>query len=170
MKNLILGTDWWTDCDDVVAVRLITRFMKEGKVNLLGVGINACMEYSVASLRGFLLADGIKDIPIGIDLAATDFGGNPPYQKRLAQQFCPDVRNEDALDAIAEKAIERAIGARGLRAIMEETMTEIMYEIPSDTAIQSVRVTKGCVLGTEKPLVIRDEAHPRPPLTGGAIT
>lgn len=100
MKNFILGTDWWTDCDDAVAVRLITRFLKEGKLNLLGIGINACMEYSVASLKGFLLAEGVTNVPIGIDLAATDFGRNPPYQKRLAQRFCPDVTNADAEDAV----------------------------------------------------------------------
>ena len=100
MKNIILGTDWWTDCDDVVALRLITRHIKEGKLNLLGIGINACMEYSVASLKGFLLADGISDIPIGIDLDATDFGGNPPYQKRLAEEWCPEISNQDADDAV----------------------------------------------------------------------
>ena len=49
MRKFILGTDWWTDCDDAVALRLITRAVKDGKVGLVGVGINACMEYSVAS-------------------------------------------------------------------------------------------------------------------------
>jgi hypothetical protein len=44
MRNLILGTDWWDDCDDCVAVRLLARYVRDGKVNLLGVGINACME------------------------------------------------------------------------------------------------------------------------------
>ena len=44
MRNMILGTDWWTDCDDAVAVRLVCRAVKEQKIRLLGVGINACME------------------------------------------------------------------------------------------------------------------------------
>lgn len=100
MKNLIFGTDWWTDCDDAVALRIISRYVKAGSVKLLGVGINACMAYSAASLKGFLLAEGIDNIPIGIDLEATDFGGNPPYQQRLAQQFCPNMKNEDAMDAV----------------------------------------------------------------------
>ena len=43
-----------------------------------------------------------------------------------------------ALEAVAEKAIERQIGARGLRAVMEETMTKIMYVIPSDLTIKKV--------------------------------
>jgi len=100
MRKIILGTDWWTDCDDAVALRLICRAIKEEKIQLLGVGINACMEYSVASLKGFLKAEGVEDIPIGIDLDAVDFGGNPPYQWRLAEAFCPSVRNTDAEDAV----------------------------------------------------------------------
>ena len=100
MRKIILGTDWWTDCDDVVAMRLVCRAVKEQKIQLLGVGINACMEYSVASLKGFLKAEGMENIPVGIDLDATDFGGNPPYQKRLAQAFCPGVCNSDAEDAV----------------------------------------------------------------------
>ena len=100
MRNFILGTDWWTDCDDAVALRVITRYIRAGKAKLLGVGINACMEYSVASLNGFLLADGITGIPIGIDLDATDYKGEPPYQKRLAEKFDPKGSNDDAEDAV----------------------------------------------------------------------
>ena len=101
MRKFILGTDWWSDCDDAVALRLLTRFIKDGKIDLLGVGINACMECSVASLKGFLRADGIENIPIGIDKNATDFGGIPTYQAHLAGRFCPDVTNGDAADAVA---------------------------------------------------------------------
>lgn len=100
MRTFILGTDWWTDCDDAVALRILTRFIKDKKIQLLGIGINGSMEYSVASLKGFLRAEGIENIPIGIDLDATDFGGNPPYQKRLAQDYAPDLTNRDATDAV----------------------------------------------------------------------
>ena len=100
MRSFILGTDWWTDCDDAAAVRLLTRFAKAEKIKLLGVGINACMEYSVASLVGFLRADGLGNVPVGIDLDATDFSGNPPYQKRLALNYAPDVCNTDAPNAV----------------------------------------------------------------------
>lgn len=96
----MLGTDWWTDCDDVIALRLISRAVKAGEAELLGIGINASMEYSVASLKGFLAYEGLSGVPIGIDLKATDFGGNPPYQKRLAEDFCPDVQNSEAEDAV----------------------------------------------------------------------
>ena len=100
MRNFILGTDWWTDCDDVVAMRLLTHFIKKGDICLKGIGINGCMEHSVQSLEGFLNCDGIKDIPIGIDLDATDFGGRPPYQERLAQ-YCKKYKsNNDADNAV----------------------------------------------------------------------
>lgn len=53
---------------------------------------------------------------------------------------------EDALDAIAEKAIDRKTGARGLRAIMEETMGDIMFEVPSEKNVTKVVVTKDTVM------------------------
>jgi hypothetical protein len=73
--------------------------VKEDKIKLLGIVINACMEHSVASVRAFLEADGLDDIELGIDLSATEFGGKPPYQKHLAER-CPDVTNNDADDAV----------------------------------------------------------------------
>lgn len=100
MRDFILGTDWWTDCDDAVAVRLLARAVRRGEVGLLGVGINACMADSVASMDGFLRKEGLADIPLGIDLAGTDFGGQPPYQKRLAQYARRYRQNEEAEDAV----------------------------------------------------------------------
>ena len=100
MKQFILGTDWWTDCDDAVALRLLAKAVKEDEIQLLGIGINGCMPYSVASLVGFLRWEGVEGIPVGIDLSATDFGGNPPYQKRLAENFAPKVTNADAEDPV----------------------------------------------------------------------
>jgi len=100
MRKFILGTDWWTDCDDVVAARVLSRFIKQNKIELLGVGINACMEYSVSSLDGFFQNEGLTDIPLAIDLEATDYGGNPPYQKRLADYAVKYKCNEDAEDAV----------------------------------------------------------------------
>ena len=100
MRQILLGTDWWTDCDDAVALRLISRSVAREEIRLLGIGLNACMEDSVASLVGFLRADGVDGIPVGIDLAGNDFGGCPPYQRRLASEYAPDVSNGDAEDAV----------------------------------------------------------------------
>ena len=49
MRSFILGTDWWTDCDDVVALRLLARAHKAKEIELLGIILNGCMEYSVTS-------------------------------------------------------------------------------------------------------------------------
>ena len=62
----------------------------------------------------------------------------------------------EALEAVADKAIERNIGARGLRAVMEGMLTEIMYEIPSDPTIEKAVITKECVDGTGKPELTRN--------------
>lgn len=100
MRSFILGTDWWTDCDDIIALRILARAHKAGKINLKGIGINACMEYSVASVEGFLNSEEVYDIPLGIDLEATDFGGNPPYQKGLSELSSKYKTNADALNAV----------------------------------------------------------------------
>ncbi len=72
---------------------------------------------------------------------------------------------DEALHKIAKKAIDRQIGARGLRAIMEKIMTNIMFAIPSDLTIRKVTITPGCVEGGE-PEILRDPAHPREKLGG----
>src|SRR5215475_6531634 len=63
---------------------------------------------------------------------------------------------EDALRAIAEEAHRRKSGARGLRAIVEEVMLDVMYEIPSLTGVQECVVTREVVVNRERPQLIRD--------------
>ena len=69
-----------------------------------------------------------------------------------------------ALEAIAQKAVERQIGARGLRAILEETMTKIMYVIPSDLTIKKVVITPETLDG-KQPKILRDKTNPREKLS-----
>ncbi|MBO4940668.1 MAG: ATP-dependent Clp protease ATP-binding subunit ClpX [Clostridia bacterium] len=64
---------------------------------------------------------------------------------------------DEAVDAVAEKAIKRNTGARGLRTILEDIMQDIMFEIPSDSAIKKVTVTKECVTEKAAPLTEREE-------------
>ncbi len=64
----------------------------------------------------------------------------------------------EAIDAIAEKALERKTGARGLRSIMEDIMMDVMYEIPSDETIESCVITKEAVEGTSQPFIVHREA------------
>ena len=100
MKKFILGTDWWTDCDDAVAIRILARYIKEEKIDLLGIALNACMEDSVASLRAFTELEGIGSVPIGVDLEAGDFGGAPAYQTKVRERFNPNGTNADAENAL----------------------------------------------------------------------
>ena len=65
-----------------------------------------------------------------------------------------------ALEAIAQKALDRQIGARGLRSIMERIMTKIMFVIPSDLTIKKVIITEDCVEGAD-PKILRDSTRPR---------
>jgi len=74
MRNLILGTDWWTDCDDVVALRILARAHKSGDICIKGIGINGCMEFSVASLDGFLKTEGVPSIKSLICFGVISFG------------------------------------------------------------------------------------------------
>lgn len=80
------------------------------------------------------------------------------YQKLFDLDNVKLSFEEDAIDAIADKALERKIGARGLRSILENVMMDIMYQIPSDDSIEACIITKGAVLGESEPITIHKEA------------
>lgn len=61
--------------------------------------------------------------------------------------------HEDAVEAIADKSLERKTGARGLRAIMESTLMDLMYRIPSDETIRKCTITKDAVNQSGQPLI-----------------
>ena len=85
------------------------------------------------------------------------------YQKLLALDEVRLEFEDDALYAIAEKAMEKDTGARALRAIIEEFMLDIMYEIPKDDSIGEVIITRDYIEGTGGP-VIRLRGQEVPPL------
>ncbi len=76
------------------------------------------------------------------------------YQKLLALDEVKLEFEEEALRAIAAKAMERKTGARALRAILEEYMLDIMYEIPKDDSIGEVVITKGYIEGNGAPKIL----------------
>ena len=78
------------------------------------------------------------------------------YKALLAYDGVELVFERQALEAVADKAIERNIGARGLRAVMEGMLTKVMYDIPSDPTITKVTITADCVNGGAEPVVERD--------------
>ena len=87
------------------------------------------------------------------------------YQALLAMDGVALEITDEALLLIAQKAIDRQIGARGLRAIMEKVMTSIMFLIPSDLTIKKVIITPESIEGGD-PTIVRDTAHPREKLSG----
>ena len=82
------------------------------------------------------------------------------YKKLLSLDNVELEFRPDSLELIAQRAVDRQIGARGLRAIMESIMTRIMFKIPSDLSIKKVIITPECVQGGD-PDVVRDAARPR---------
>ena len=77
--------------------------------------------------------------------------------KQYAELFRMDkvelVFDDSAFEAVADLAIERKIGARGVRAIMEGVLQEYMFTTPSDKTISRISFNGGCVRGTEKPVI-----------------
>lgn len=65
--------------------------------------------------------------------------------------------DEDALNEVAKIAMERKTGARGLRSVMEKTMTDVMFEAPSDSSMQKCIITKDAVTGKSAPVVVHGE-------------
>ncbi len=84
------------------------------------------------------------------------------YQKLLALDEVKLDFDDGALEAIAEKAMEKDTGARALRAIIEEFMLDIMYEIPKDDSIGQVTITREYIEGTGGPIIqLRGQEVPR---------
>ena len=93
------------------------------------------------------------------------------YKKMLEFDHVELEFEQGALEAAADLALERGIGARGLRAVLENAMTELMYNIPSDPAVSKVIVTAQSIRGEEEPRMERDEKRlEKPPARLGAKT
>ncbi len=83
MRCFIIGTDWSSDCDDVMAMRIICRAHRAGKIALLGVNIDDNTENAVQSLSSFLKTEGCEDLPIGFDRMAKRVCHDSKYQSRM---------------------------------------------------------------------------------------
>lgn len=77
------------------------------------------------------------------------------YKKLFSFDSVELVFEDEALEAVADRALEMKIGARGLRSVMEGTMTDIMYSVPSDPSIEKVVITADAVKCEAEPRVIR---------------
>ena len=79
------------------------------------------------------------------------------YQKLFELDGVELTFEKEAVERIADKTIERKIGARGLRSIIEGAMLDVMYEIPSEKSVTGCVMTKEAIDGTERPKLIRTD-------------
>ncbi len=79
------------------------------------------------------------------------------YQKLFEMDGVKLKFSQGALRAVAREALKRNAGARGLRAIMEKSMLDIMYEVPSQTDIREVAVSEEVIVSGEKPLIVYEK-------------
>ena len=77
------------------------------------------------------------------------------YRKLLEYDGVDLEFSEDAISAIAQRAIKLNTGARGLRAILENAMLDVMYDIPTQKDIEKVVITRETIENKEKPLIVR---------------
>jgi ATP-dependent Clp protease ATP-binding subunit ClpX len=64
---------------------------------------------------------------------------------------------DDAVNAVAREALKRGTGARGLRAILEEVMLDVMYELPSIAGLSECIITREVIMGTERPVLVSEQ-------------
>ena len=81
------------------------------------------------------------------------------YKKLMAMDGIELEFEPEAVEYIADRAVARNTGARGLRAIIEEVMGDIMYEAPSDPTITKITITLECAKREEPPVILRDPAR-----------
>ncbi|MBR5113357.1 MAG: ATP-dependent Clp protease ATP-binding subunit ClpX [Clostridia bacterium] len=79
------------------------------------------------------------------------------YQELFLLDGVELVLDDSALEAIAEKTIKKETGARGLRSIVEETLMNLMYDVPSDDTIEKIIITADCVTDAAEPIIVHKE-------------
>lgn len=76
------------------------------------------------------------------------------YKHLLSMDGVDLTFTADALEAVASKALERRSGARGLRAIIEKAMLDVMFDVPSSPNIKEIVITPGVILGSDQPMIV----------------
>ncbi len=129
---MILGTDWFSDCDDALAVRLLANFHRMRRVRLLGVCINACLPESAASLDAFLRYSGVV-VPIALDRSATNFEGHGSYQHNLTNLPSKILTNDQAEEPVA--FYRRLLAAAGTPVdVMEIGFSQVLAALLTSPA------------------------------------
>jgi ATP-dependent Clp protease ATP-binding subunit ClpX len=122
-------------------------------------------------LRFGLIPELVGRLPVTVALEALDEDAlvrilNEPknaltkqYKKLFEMESVGITFDPEALRAVAQKALKRGTGARGLRAILENMMTDIMFDLPARDDVREVVITKECVTDDQPPLVVTERAR-----------
>src|SRR2546427_2379512 len=122
-------------------------------------------------LRYGLIPELVGRLPVAVPLDSLDEDAliriliepknalSKQYQKLFELEDVRLTIEKDALKAIAQKAIKRGTGARGLRAILEEMMTDIMFDLPSRDDVREVAITAECVTQGRAPLLVTERVR-----------
>jgi len=92
------------------------------------------------------------------------------YEKLFELEKVKLLFPDETLEAVAEVAVTKATGARGLRAILEEAMMEVMFEIPSKKNVQECVITPGVIRNKERPLLVYDKDVASQDPTGESVS
>ena len=117
-----------------------------------------------------LIPEFVGRLPVVGTLHELDKAGAHPDPDAAAQRDHASVQKlfeyenvklrftDDALEAIAESALERKIGARGLRMIIEDLMLDLMYQVPNQKKVREVTITREVVMAKDKPITLIEKA------------
>jgi len=122
-------------------------------------------------LRFGLIPELVGRLPVTVALEALDEDAlirilvepknalTKQYKKLFEMESVGLTFDPEALRAVAQKALKRGTGARGLRAILESMMTDIMFDLPARDDVREVVITKECVTDSQQPLVVTERAR-----------
>lgn len=154
--------------------KIIAKRQEHGSIGF-GAGVAKCEEEYATLIKDVqpddlikfgLIPEFVGRIPVVVGLQALDEEAlisiltqpknalTKQYKKMFKFDGVDLYFEEDALRAVAKKAIELNTGARGLRSILEKVMTDVMYELPSLSDVDSVRVGQAVIAGTDKPQIL----------------
>ena len=130
--------------------------LPDGNIKVLVEGVERARAVEWKEDKGFYRVV-VKVVPkpkeTGVDAEATMTKVVSLFEQYVKLRF-----TDDAVDAIAEMALERKIGARGLRMIIEDLMLDLMYNLPSMKKVKECVVTRDVVLDREKPITLIEKA------------
>ena len=142
---------------EVRLIDFVTSFQKNIQSLLDILGISRLIrkengtELKIRKVSGVLQSG---DVAEGEEIPASEY---KVQERRLGKIKLKKYKKIVSIEAIADKALERKVGARGLRSIMESVMMDVMYQIPSDESIRTCIITKDAVEGLGEPITIREE-------------